>query len=164
MKGDALVSSLWALWNTQESLLQDYRSIFISSESILLSLSVAVLSLGEPFFAIILTIPGIFIHSLWRAICTARGRDVTFSQRLIEKVELGDIKELDVLCEFKRYQKEFHSKKGYILNDWCLNDDETFKEMQRSKTRVKMDKYLPNTYFILWLLVIVIFLYQIIKT
>ncbi len=160
MKGDTLMSAVWALWDTQESLLQNYRSIFISSESILLSLSVTVLSLGNPIFAIMLAIPGLFLHSLWRAICTSRGRDVSFSQRLIEKVESGEVQDISVLTEFKRYQKDFNSPKGYILGDWKLNDDDTFKDMQLSKTRVKMDKYLPNTYAVLWFLVIGIFFYQ----
>lgn len=150
MKGETLVGAAWALWDTQESLLQNYRSIFISTESILLSLSVTVLSLGNPLFSLLLVAPGIFLHSLWRSICSSRGRDVSFAQRLIEKIESGEIVEFNVLGEFKRYQKDFKTTNGYVFEDWVLNTDEEFHQMQQSKTRIKMDKYLPNSYLVLW--------------
>lgn len=160
MKGDSLISAAWALWDTQDSLLQNYRGIFISSESILLSLSVTVLSIGDSLFALILAFPGLFLHSLWRSICRSRGRDVSFSQRLIEKIEKGEVVEMNVLCEFKKYQNEYNTQSGYVFGTWELSKDDVFKKMQKSKTRVKMDKHLPNAYAILWLLVIVLSFYS----
>ncbi|ELF4909359.1 hypothetical protein M2G59_21370 [Vibrio vulnificus] len=160
MKGDSLISAAWALWDTQESLLQNYRGIFISSESILLSLSVTVLSIGDPLFALLLAVPGLFLHRLWRSICTSRGRDVSFAQRLIEKIEMGDVLEMSVLCEFKRYQSEHNSKSGYVFGTWELNKDKVFAKMQLSKTRIKMDKHLPNAYAVLWVLVVLLSLYK----
>lgn len=160
MKGDTLIGAAWALWGTQESLLQNYRSIFISTESILLSLSVTVLSIGHPLFSLLLVAPGIFLHSLWRSICSSRGRDVSFSQRLIEKIEVGEIKELNILVEFKRYQKNVNTKNGYVLEDWVLNNDEVFNQMLQSKTRIKMDKYLPNSYLVLWITIIILAISQ----
>jgi len=154
MNKNELLGNLWSLWGIQDSLLQSYRSIFITSESILLSLAVAVLSVGNAYFSLILAGPGIFLHVLWLKICSARARDVTFTQRVIEKVEKDEIERFDVLSEFKRYQSQYNTQRGYIYKDWELNKDEYFREMLRSPTRVKMDKYLPNIYLFLWVIVI----------
>ncbi|MDX8390568.1 MAG: hypothetical protein R8M38_08765, partial [Mariprofundaceae bacterium] len=135
-----------------------FRKIHASLIKILLLKTVKLqLSLGNPLLVLMLVIPGLFLHSLWRAICSSRGRDVSFSQRLIEKVESGEIQDINVFTEFKRFQD---TQSGYELGDWRLNKDQVFINMQVSETRVKMDKHLPNTYAALWFLVIAIFVYQ----
>ena len=171
-----LLSEVWSLWGIQESLLQTYRTFFISSESILLAMSVTVLTISSGHNALyvsILAIPGIFLMSMWRSICSARARDVTFTQLLLLKIERNEISNIEPLTEFKKYQSQYN-KKGYILsqsnneewrliNDSALNDKE-FSKMLESPTRLKMDKTLPNVYAFIWVTVVILGALSLAKT
>lgn len=152
---EALFSQAWSLWDIQESLLQTYRSIFVSSQSVLLAMAVTSLTIssqGKSGYALILAIPAAYLLYLWISVCTARARDVTFAQFLIMEIEANDnFKELP-LSVFKSFQNDGLSS---VISDgdWSKAESE-FEAMLGSTTRLVMNKRLPIVFCGTWLLVV----------
>jgi hypothetical protein len=74
MYKDELIS----MWGIQDALLQSYRSIFLTSQSILFGI-IAVIATKYPILALLLSPIGFcIVHKLWKPICKGRGYDVWF--------------------------------------------------------------------------------------
>lgn len=86
-RGDGYDQTL-SLWSIQESLLQAYRSIFITAESILFAIAAAIAS-TEPSPALMLTFLGYFLLWMWHRVCANRAIDVSFTQWLLARAEEG---------------------------------------------------------------------------
>ena len=86
----AVMSELYGLWSIQESLLQNYRMIFITAEAIFLSVAAAIVATKVPLLAFVIAIPGIFILFIWAPITRARAKYVLFAQELIRAAEDGN--------------------------------------------------------------------------
>ena len=79
MNKNDLMNYLISMWDIQDSLLQSYRNIFLTSESIFASVAVFVASTSSLHWFFPLLGMGIFIiFWLWIPICTKRGCDVWF--------------------------------------------------------------------------------------
>ena len=89
-------SELLRLWGIQESLLQTYRSIFLSTQSIFISLGAALaLASTEIKQAIYVLLPisfmGIYLLFVWLKVTRQRSAAVNFCQEQVIKLEDGEI-------------------------------------------------------------------------
>ena len=159
MRGDGY-DQLLALWSIQESLLQAYRSIFITAESIVIGIAVAIAA-SSPIAALVLSGLGLLLLWMWHRVCSERALDVSFVQWLIRRAEEGS----DVttpLSDFKRFQagnvislggrevwrRPSESKSGRA-------NDESYFSSTRSSTRLWMEIRLPLVFLALWVFVAV---------
>lgn len=164
---------LIALADLQDSLLQAYRTIFITSQSVIFSIAVFIASGPVPYLAFLLLFIGLFmIFCLWIPICKSRGYDVWFFQLCMLYYERGQMLTLnkDENCRW-RFE---------IVNDLNVKIFENFlkwrrlnlKERERllneieegrlltsqSKTRRKMEKHLPWSFVVSWIILAVFIL------
>ena len=144
---NAIYDRIIAMWDIQESLLQSYRNIFLTSQSIIFSIAVVIVSTSTPYLAFLLLFIGIFmIFYLWIPICRSRGYDVWFFHWQILQLENGKAIDQKIFTEFKKWQaldiKEKRKK---------LEQDKLGKLLLRSKVRTKMELYLPWSFVILWI-------------
>jgi hypothetical protein len=154
-RGDGY-DQLLSIWGIQESLLQAYRSIFITAESVVFAIAAAITSINS-WSAIALTVLGLVLLWMWHKVCWNRAIDVSFVQWLLTRVEEGaDI--TNPLSTFKEFQGGGiitvggrsvwrHAKKdqGGRVND------QPFVSMTKSPTRHWMEKYLPMVFLLLWI-------------
>ena len=145
---DNSYEKLLALWSIQESLLQTYRSIFISAQSIVAGFAVAIVTTHKYLAVILLIVLGVFFLRLWVAVCRSRALDVTFIQWRILKAEEGEPtpKPLSALKEFQS-SKTFQGKP--------VLQEERFENDAKSLTRHRMDRQLPFAFEIIWFLLTV---------
>lgn len=74
-----IYNQIIAMWDIQDSLLQSYRNIFLTSQSIIFAIAVFIVSGSNPYLGSLLFVVGIFmIFWLWIPICKSRGYDVWF--------------------------------------------------------------------------------------
>ena len=161
---------LIALADLQDSLLQAYRAIFITSQSVIFSVAVFIASGPLPYLAFLLLFIGLFmIFYLWIPICKSRGYDVWFFQLCMLYYERGQMLTLN--------QDENGGWKLEVVNDLNIRVFENFlkwrrldikerkkllKEIkegksfiQQSKTRQKMEKHLPWSFVVLWVILLI---------
>ncbi len=147
-----------SLWSIQESLLQAYRSIFITAESIVFGIAAAISTLNPPS-AIVLTLLGFFLLWMWHRVCSNRAEDVSFVQWLLARAEEGNSVPAP-LGSLKQFQD------GAIItigtrSVWRHKEkdpdgnfiDEPFVNMLKSPTRRWMEVYLPLFFAGLWVVV-----------
>lgn len=153
------VSSLVGIWQVQEALLQQYRSIFITMQSIFIAVAAAVLQGAPPpkgqtpFPEALLVANGPWIpmlllsalaaytlRKLWLPICKARGKAVYLIQYFILKAELGA-----VIQNPLKIIKEFHD-----VDYPEIVSDPIFKALDPGETRKKMEEYLPRMFILAW--------------
>ncbi len=141
------------LWSIQESLLQAYRIIFFTIESIMLASCAILLSLehANEYIGVLLAIAGIGLVFIWREVCNARANAVAFIHWLIQKHESGELVE-QPYTYFREFQHDRTFKGQNVLMD------SHFKKLCQSKTRRRMDKQAPMVFMSLWILVLVKFL------
>jgi hypothetical protein len=158
-----LVSMLVGMWEVQEALLQQYRTIFITMQSIFVAVAAAIMQ-GKPQIALttdpLSTIPRALLlgdgpwipmallsvlawyvlKKLWLPICTARGRTVYLIQYFILKAEKGDLIEYPL-----KTVKEFHDKEHPEIES-----DPMFRALDGGETRRKMEEKLPKMFMWAW--------------
>ena len=145
-----IYNQLISMWDIQDGLLQSYRSIFVTSESILIAISAALLTSNAPYLSIILSVLGYFVLHIWKSICNARALDVSFLQWLLLKIDRLDINVEKPVDAFKKWQ----DTKMFGDIDVRKNDD--FKDMvSNSETRTKTEKTLPRVFLWIWHLMVV---------
>ena len=154
MRGDGY-DQLLALWSIQEALLQAYRSIFITAESIVIGIAVAIAA-SSPISALVLAGLGLLLLWMWHRVCSERALDVSLVQWLLRRAEEGS----DVsspLSDFKKFQggdvialggrevwrRPDESRAGKI-------NDESYRSSTRSSTRLWMETRLPLVFLALW--------------
>lgn len=133
-------------WSVNESLLQSYRSIFISAESFLLAVAVFSIEESTLFFYISSGIAVLIIWVLWFPIVRSRHLIVDYYKYALE---LSDKKREKLCSEREFVQKGDHyletKRRLGIKSHWRL-------------TRIKMDLLLPILFSIFWFsLVLVVF-------
>ena len=136
---------LYNRWNTNETLLQSYRTIFISSQSFLIAVGAVLLAEQTCIwlFSLITALALFMIWGLWFQIVRTRHKVVDYY-----KFQLGG----------EEAKKEF---------DGCSESDYITKKKQRKKinaalkkknwrlTRIKVDFILPCLFSLIWLALLV---------
>lgn len=166
-RGDGY-TELMSMWSIQESLLQAYRSIFITAQSVVFAIAAAVSTLS-PWSAIVLAALGVVLLVIWQMVTSNRARDVSFVQWLLLQAEEGH----DVPSPLKLF-KEFQG--GLVVtvgtrSVWRspnpdpkgLVNDVPFVNLGKSPSRRWMEVWLPYCFWALWVIVAVMALSSIIK-
>jgi len=149
-KDNETYNQLISIWGIQDALLQSYRSIFITAESILVAISVTMISLKTPIFCIIFSILGFYVLCLWQSICNARALDVSFIQWLLLKMDSDGILVEKPVDAFKQWQIDKTFKEVNVLTE------ENFIDMvAKSETRTKMEVKLPKVFKFMWILLVI---------
>jgi hypothetical protein len=141
-------NELLSHWQIQESLLQSYRGVFLTSQSIVFAVASIIatsVSPNKPVF-ILLIILGLVLLYYWYQIANARGLDVSYFQMMLMKAERNEKLE-NILTNFKTWQKLNADDKIRILNEFGLS---------QSRTRITMEIYLPALFLILWIALAII--------
>jgi hypothetical protein len=141
-------NELLSHWQIQESLLQSYRGVFLTSQSIVFavaSILATSVSPNKPVF-ILLTTLGLVLLYYWYQLANARGLDVSYFQMMLMKAERNEKLE-SILTNFKTWQKLNADDKIRILNEFGLS---------QSRTRITMEIYLPALFLILWIALAII--------
>ena len=166
-----IYDQLIAMWDIQDSLLQSYRNIFLTSQSIIFAIAVFIASGSTPYFAFLLLSIGIFmIYRLWIPICQRRGYDVWFFhlQLLyceegkmvrvmdtkrpgydinIDKIDTIDPNDINIFTSFKKWQNMSIGEREKFLNE-----DAHGKELLERGVRAKMERDLPYSFVVLWVI------------
>ncbi len=133
------------LWTIQESLLQSYRQIFITSESVLFALATFVVATTH--VSIWVEAPvillGLGLIPIWMAVCNARARAVTFIHWLIQRYENGEQIE-QPYSRFRQLQEDEEVRREVEANA-------DFRRLRNSKTRRRIDREVPLLFGIMWL-------------
>jgi len=152
-----------SMWSIQESLLQTYRSIFITAESVVFAIAAAIAGL-YPLSAVLLTVLGFFLLWMWHKVCSNRAIDVSFVQWLLIRAEEGN----DIptpLLSLKLFQggqiitvaNRSVWRHNYKDHEGLVNDVASVS-MSKSPTRLWMELYLPLFFIMLWIVVVVLVL------
>lgn len=137
----ASLSELYSLWSIQESLLQQYRVIFITMESIFFAAASASVAIGDSAVTFVSLLGlGIVTILLWRGICAERGKSVYFAQSLILRAEKGE-KIYRPTNKIKNMKDKKHKKD--------INHP-MFTALTSGYTRNKMEKRLPLYFSVAW--------------
>ena len=153
---NSIKSELLQLWDIQESLLQSYRGIFITAESIFAAVTATLLTIKQPggSFLIPLVIIGLFINWLWVSLSEGRGNCVQYIQTLIRRVENGNPPDRPFQM-FKEFQiNESFRLKEMSSSDWC----------EPMKKRIAMNYVLPFIFYAFWLVISATVGYEIFRT
>ena len=155
-RGDGY-DQLLSMWGIQESLLQAYRSIFITAESVVFAIAAAILTLN-PVSTTVLTVLGLFLLWMWHKVCSNRAIDVSFIQWMLARSEEGasvpspliNLKqfqagEVITVCDRSVWRHTKKDLEGKV-------NDKPFVSMTKSPTRRWMEVYLALFFLVLWLL------------
>ncbi len=136
-------------WSVNESLLQSYRSIFISSQSFLLAVG-AVTFDRYAFLNIILAVMSlVMIWWIWLPVVTARRRIVDYYKF---SLSLTAEQQLYYFEHFTEGQYVSDGKSREQVNDYLENTLQlTHKITDMRETREKVDFWLPFGFSIIWL-------------
>lgn len=106
-----------SMMNTYSSILQGYRSIFATVETILAAMVIFAVSLSAPFrvgVLFILAFAGIRLSKLWRSACKVRAHDERYFQWQLMKIEkkeslsgevIGGLQEWRDLCDEQKLHR-----------------------------------------------------------
>ena len=158
-------SDLYALWTIQDSLLQYYRTIFITAQSVLISIAVSVSSGKDPTSAHALVVVGLLVLFVWIVVTWSRARDVSFAQHLIKRSEEGR-RVRGLLNTFKEYQDTWPRERKYSI---CYADgtsepfvpESNWPPLSRAAqpwrwgTRSLLEFLLPFVFAVCWLFVFI---------
>ena len=129
-------------YQSNEDLLQSYRSIFISSESFLLAVGAIFLEKSLLLLIITSTIGLIMIWCLWFPIVRARHLIVDYY-----KYQAQTTANNELICSMKDY---VHNRKLRKETNRILGISTNWRE-----TRKKVDLYIPILFSIVWVSLIV---------
>ena len=142
----ATYDRLVAMWDTQDSLLQSYRNIFLTSQSIIFSIAVFIASGTQLFwFAFFLMPLAIYLLGLWLNLCRRRGHGVWFFQWQILRLENGQSVDQNMFSAYREWQALGAKKQRERLGN-----DELGKGLLKAPIRVKIDQILPYVFGVLW--------------
>lgn len=148
---------IMSLWGIQESLLQAYRAIFITSQTLFISL--AFLYLPDPtniegtkFALVVLALSssaflgiGNVMISVWKEVCEARGRAVSCVQAMALIVESGERMINDPVNTLKEFQADED-----MDTHWIYEHEIYEKRLSSSFSRKKMETTLPLSFRVAW--------------
>lgn len=167
MEKDQLIDYLLAQAQLNDSLLQSYRQIHLTIQSIFLAigvgLSVAITTFKECFQIVLTTLTltllaGISLYILFRLreIITARGEDVSFWHRKLILAEQSLPPDQRFFTEFKIYQKlqrvDANHLRSMFLTDKRIEPPQidTLVEKGLGHTRRVLDKWLFAGISVMW--------------
>lgn len=140
-------SKILSIWSIQDSLLQSYRSIFLSSQSVLFSISVFIATSKEPLFMFFIFPIGLYLLYLMFKLTRKRGMGVWYCQLHILKIENNEYNQSkDFMTEFK----EFMTAK-YKKNRNEIENSNYSKILLKDSIRKSMDFKISIIFLILWL-------------
>jgi len=137
--------SFGELWSIQESLLQSYRRIFITAESVLFALATLVVATTRVsiWIEVPIILLGLGLIPIWMAVCKARARAVTFIHWLIQRYENGE----QIEQPYSRFRELQENPK--VQREAEANAD--FGRLRNSRTRRRIDREVPILFGIMWL-------------
>jgi len=157
-KNEASVSELVSYWRVQESLLQGYRRLFLTIETILLSVAALAVSNSTNNFALGVVLVSVLVIGVYSAyllipIIQKRGEVVFYWQAKILLLEKGS-SVYTPLHEMKEFQKN--------PNHNFRNTDE-YISLSKGKhlTRSKLNLHLPLVILLAWLAIFLAYLAKI---
>lgn len=134
-----------SLWGIQEALLQQYRTIFITMQSIFIAVAASVFQRTNPWLPMSLLFAlAMFTLWLWLSTCNKRGRAVYFCQFLALKAEAGEI-----IPDPLKTLKDLEA--GELL-DTKITRDALYLSLFQNKLRTKMQVMLPWVFVGAWVL------------
>jgi len=125
-------------WNTNESLLQSYRSIFISSESFLVAVCALLWTQSMIILFVITILSLLIIWFIWFPVVVSRHRIVDYYKYNMEGVEFFEKPTPLRYVKDRKYRSQLNKKIG-LKSNW-------------RDTRIKIDLLLPAIYTLLWIL------------
>lgn len=159
-------SALYSLWSVQDSLLQYYRSMFLTAESLLIAIGSTLAATQKPLFAWPIIVVGLILWSTWLIVTWSRARDVRFVQLLLRRSEEGKYVR-SPFTTFKDYQRAWLQDSKYTIayvNNEC--EEFTWHGVLPSKdfripftrpwrwgTRIHMELVLPAVYVVAWVVI-----------
>ncbi len=157
-------SSFLSLVAHQSSLLQNYRSMFISSQAILVSIASLILAIAEKSLLKILIIAFFFIGGValvytWKKITDNRKAIVFYCQLQLLRLEKGKLSESDACKLYLRYltfeyRKDITEKKGDIQKN--LKIELLGKEEGVSHHDwIDFDRVLYGIFVVMWLFILI---------
>jgi hypothetical protein len=157
------IETLVGMWEIQEALLQQYRTIFITMQSIFIAVAAAILQgtplSGQPAklqahlaeailfgngpwipMLLLTALAAYTLRKLWLPICKARGKTVYLIQYLILKAEAGTV----IMSPLKTI-KGFHDNEHPEIEQ-----DPVYRALDGGETRKKMETQLPHMFIAAW--------------
>lgn len=127
-------------WNVNETLLQSYRSIFISSQSFILAVGAIVLDKSTFILAAIAIMSLIMIWVVWFPVVVSRHKIVDFYKyRALKPADIPDCSESEYVHD--QGKREQANEVFGITTNW-------------RKTRIKLDLFIPIMFTLVWLLLV----------
>ena len=135
-------------WSTNESLLQSYRQIFISSQSFFLAIAAILIENADELTIICLAFIGLLmIWFIWFRVVRSRHLAVDYHKYIDEFIKNNDGEYPKGICTEKKYIEIF-SKERKKTNK-VLGIEKNLR-----LTRKKIDVYLPILFTLTWVLLI----------
>jgi len=145
-------SEIISIWDIQDSLLQAYRTIFITSQSVLFSISVFISTSIKPYYIFFVFPMGLYLLWLMYKLTRKRGFGVWFCQLQILKIEKNSFYFTGkFLTEFKKFMQLSNKKKAIILKN-----DKIGKGLISDRTRKSMDFEISGIFLALWIALVVV--------
>lgn len=149
-------SEVILLWQLHDSLLQNYRILFMTFQAIALTAGglISFQKVEDARLQSLLTIPAIvflflagpvFILLVWMPIVSHRHRMVSFAQWLLSTNKPLNASPFDLMGEFSKEKKPYH-KEIFARND--------FQKLLKGPTRMKLDRAVPIAFIIFWVMLI----------
>ncbi|MBA7645545.1 MAG: hypothetical protein GH143_01355 [Calditrichaeota bacterium] len=139
------IKEVAAKWSTNETLLQSYRSIFISSQSFLLAVGVLSFDRSNWLLIILAEISVFMIWYIWFPVVKTRHRFVDYHKYALELSE----EEQSKLCEVKKYVEDKEERKqANIILKLCNG--------QWRLTRKKVDILIPCFFICIWVCLLIL--------
>lgn len=139
-------------WNTNESLLQSYRSIFLSSQSFMLAVGAILLDKDNTNLLILVALISLVqIWFIWFRVVYSRLLIVDYYKYGGLLSDEG-ISELGGNSEYLRADDKYAGKKEYreIVNAIFKKSNLNFTKNWRL-TRIKIDIFIPVTFTLVWI-------------
>jgi len=163
---EGYISALYSLWSVQDTLLQYYRTMFLTAESLLIAIACSLIGNNARFSSWVLVTLGVLLWAVWLFVTWSRARDVRYTQLLIRRSEEGKFVK-QPFSSFKSYQQDW-IQIGKATISYTNGETEefvrhgvlptrafAFKFLHpwHWGTRIHMEFVLPGTYLIAWVIV-----------
>jgi len=142
---------LLTLWGMHDSLLQWYRNIFLTTQSVIFAVAVFVGGSHGIKAIFPLALVGLVMIRFWLSVCRSRGHDEWYFQWQLLNLEAGKSPSDPLLKGFKEWQALGPEKQRQRLDE-----DATAKELLTSRTRLVMDTYIPVVFVGAWVVLILV--------
>ncbi len=150
-KHQHIYSRILTTWSIQDNLLQMYRSIFLTSQSVIFSIAVYIGTTEKPFFIILLFLIGLYLLWFMDKLTHKRGYGIWYCQLHLMKIEKGDyFTHSNFFSDFNRFMQ----MNGKEMKQQLAND-KTGKGKFDNNTRKKME-VLTFIFLTLWIALIII--------